>query len=107
MDFHGHTSLEPTPGLTFTGDHLTHLVLIFEYAMDGSALWNTGGIEKFSAKENFRKILNISHFYSGFSLKKNHNEIKHSQKVSLDFLDSNLETLIKPYVIQKTLMKIF
>ena len=39
LEFHGPTSLEPTPGLTFTGDHLTHLVLIFEYAMDGSALW--------------------------------------------------------------------
>jgi len=27
----------------------------------------TGGIEKFLAKENFRKILKVSHFYSGFS----------------------------------------
>jgi len=41
----------------------------------------TGGIENFSAKENFRKILKVSHFYSGFSPNKNNNEIKHSQKV--------------------------
>jgi len=28
---------------------------------------NTGGIEKFSSKGNFRKILKVSHFYLGFS----------------------------------------
>jgi len=48
----------------------------------------TGGIEKFLAKENFRKILNVSHFYSGFSLNKNHNQIKHSNRVTLEFSDS-------------------
>ena len=52
---------------------------------------DTGGIEKFSAKENFGKILKVSHFNLGFSSNKNHNEIKHSQRVSLIFLDSNLE----------------
>jgi len=30
----------------------------------------TGGIEKFSAKENFRKTLKVSHFYLGFSSNK-------------------------------------
>jgi len=30
----------------------------------------TGGIERFLAKENFRKILKVSHFYSGFSSNK-------------------------------------
>jgi len=28
---------------------------------------HTGGIEKFSAKENFREILKVSHFYLRFS----------------------------------------
>jgi len=52
---------------------------------------DTGGIEDFSAKENFRKILKVSHFYFRYSPNKNNNEIKHSQKVSLDFLNSDLE----------------
>jgi len=30
----------------------------------------TGEIEKFSAKENFRKLLKVSHFYLGFSSNK-------------------------------------
>jgi len=30
----------------------------------------TGGIEKFSPKENFRKILKVNHFYLGFSSNK-------------------------------------
>ena len=44
-----------------------------------SGLANTGGIEKFPAKENFRKTLKVSHFCLGFSPNKNTNEIKHSQ----------------------------
>jgi len=43
----------------------------------------TGSIEKFSACENFRKILKVGHFYLGFSPNKKNNEIKHSQRVSL------------------------
>jgi len=31
---------------------------------------HTGGITKFSAKEDFRKILKVSHFSLGFSLNK-------------------------------------
>jgi len=50
---------------------------------------NTGGIERFSAKENFQKILKVSHFYLGFSANKNNDEIKHSQRVSLDLLGQN------------------
>jgi len=45
----------------------------------------TGGIERFSAKENFRKILNVSHFYLGFLPNKNNNEIKPSQRFSSEF----------------------
>jgi len=36
----------------------------------GMTSLDTGGIDKFSAKENFRKILKVSHFYSGFSSNK-------------------------------------
>jgi len=50
---------------------------------------STGGIEEFSANENIRKILKVSHFYLGFSPNKNNDEIKHSQSVSLSFLDPN------------------
>jgi len=45
----------------------------------------TGGIEKILAKENFRKILKVGHFYSGFSYNKNYNKIKHSNRVALEF----------------------
>jgi len=31
----------------------------------------TGGVEKFSAKENIRKMLKVSHFYLVFSSNKN------------------------------------
>jgi len=68
----------------------------------------TGGIEKFSAKENLRKILKVSHLYLSFSSNKNHNEIKHSQRGSLDFLDPNLEnsneTLCEPEKSNETLL---
>ena len=37
----------------------------------------TGGIEKFSAKENLGKILKVSHFYLGFSPYENNDEIRH------------------------------
>jgi len=36
---------------------------------------DTGDIEKFSVKENFRKILNVSHFYLEFSCNKNYDKI--------------------------------
>jgi len=35
--------------------------------------------------ENPRKILKVSHFYSGFSWNEHHNKIKHSHRVSSDF----------------------
>jgi len=41
-------------------------------------------IERFSAKENFVKILKVSHFYLGFSPDKNNKQIKHVQRVSLE-----------------------
>jgi len=45
----------------------------------------TGGITKFLAKENFRKILKVSHFSLGFSLDEKCNKIKTSQRVSPEF----------------------
>ena len=57
----------------------------------GIQMPHTGGIEKFSTKENSRKILKLSHFYLVFSPNKNNDEIKHSQRVSLEFLDQDLE----------------
>jgi len=61
--------------------------LIIEYVID------TGGVKRFSCKENFGKILKISHFSLGFSLNKNNNEIKHLQRVLLDFSEPRLGKL--------------
>jgi len=66
----------------------------------------TEGTESFSVQENFRKILKVSHFYLGFSLNKNNNEIKQSQRVSLDFLDPDLDETFKDISL-KTLMKLY
>ena len=46
----------------------------------------TGGITKFSAKENFRNILKVSHFYLAFSLDENHDEIEHYHSILSEFL---------------------
>jgi len=68
----------------------------------------TGGIERFSAKKNFRKNLKVSHFYLGFSPNKNINEIKHSQRVSSDFFRTqNLGTGMRLYMRLKNLMKLY
>ena len=56
----------------------------------------TGGIEKFSSKENFRKILKVSHFYLGFSWNENYNNIKHSHEVSSEFSGSYRSSLEFP-----------
>jgi len=48
----------------------------------------TRGVERFSANENFGKILKVSYFYLGFSLDENHNGIKHSLSILSEFLDS-------------------
>ena len=45
----------------------------------------TGGITKFSAKENFRKILKVSHFYLAFSLDENHEETEHYHSILSEF----------------------
>ena len=55
----------------------------------------TGGIKRFSAKENFEKILKVSHLYLGFSPDKNIKQIKHVQRVSLEFSESAFKTLDK------------
>jgi len=61
------------------------------YHIASQALPLTRDMEKFSTKENFRIILKVSHFYLVFSPNKNNDEIKHSQHVSLEFLDQDLE----------------
>jgi len=67
----------------------------------------TSGIEKFSAKKNIRKFLKVSHFCLGFSPNKNINEIKHSQRFLLAFLDPDLgnsdEILYEPENSDETL----
>jgi len=45
----------------------------------------TGGITKFSAQENFRKILEVSHFSLGFSLDEKFDKIKTSHRFFLEF----------------------
>jgi len=47
----------------------------------GPRSYYTGGITKFSAKENFRKILKVSHFYLAFSPDENHDEIEHYHSI--------------------------
>ena len=42
----------------------------------------------FSAKQNFRKILKVSHFYLGLSWSENHNKINYSLRVSSEFSGS-------------------
>ena len=54
----------------------------------------TGGITKFLAKENFRKILKVSHFSLGFSLDEKCDEIKTSHRVSLEFSYSYRVSLV-------------
>jgi len=62
-------------------------------------------MEKFPALENFGKMLKVSHFYLGFSLDKNNNQIKHSQSVLLEFSELDFETLIKHYKSSKIWIK--
>jgi len=52
---------------------------------------NIGGIEKFSVRKIFGKILQVGHFNLGFSPGKNNNETIHSQRVLLEILDPDLE----------------
>ena len=47
---------------------------------------DTRDIEKFSVKENFRKILMVSHFYLEFSWNKNHDKITYSHRAFSNFL---------------------
>jgi len=54
----------------------------------------TGGITKFSAKENFRKILKVSHFSLGFSLDEKCDKIKTSHRVSAEFSYSYRVSLV-------------
>ena len=56
----------------------------------------TGGITKFSAKENFRKILKVSHLSLGFSLDENCNKISTSHRVLPEFTYSYRVSLVFP-----------
>jgi len=51
---------------------------------------STGDIKRFSPWEIFGKILKVSHFYSGFSLDKNH-KIKQSQRASPEPSESDFK----------------
>jgi len=55
----------------------------------------TGGIERFSAQEYLSEILKVSHIYLGFSPDKNNNQTKDSQRVSLEFSESDFENFDK------------
>jgi len=46
---------------------------------------STGGITKFSAKENFRNFFKVSHFSLVFSLDETCDKIETSQRVSPEF----------------------
>jgi len=52
---------------------------------------DTRGIERFSARKNLSKILQVGHFDLGFSPGTNNNEIIHSHRVLLGILDTNLK----------------
>jgi len=68
---------------------------------------HTRGVTKFSAKENFRKFLEVSHFSLGFSLdekcdkiKTSHRvspEVSYSYRVSLVLSKSGFKVLTTPY----------
>jgi len=72
-------------------------------------IWDlhTGGVTKFSAKENFRKILKVSHFSLGFSLDEKCDKVEtsngvsavfsYSYRVSLVFQDLGSKSLTNPY----------
>jgi len=51
------------------------------YLPAGTVTPISGGIERISANENLGKFLKVSHFYLGFSLNENHDEIKHSHSI--------------------------
>ena len=51
----------------------------------------TRGIERFSARKYFSKILQVGHFHLGFSPCKNNNEMIHSHRVLLKIVDLYFE----------------
>jgi len=51
----------------------------------------TGGIERFSVRKNFGKILQVSHFHLGFSSGKNNNQTLFFHRILLKILDPYLE----------------
>jgi len=81
--------------LVFVSRHIWQEVSDSESTTNFGKCNNTGGIERFSAREIFEKILKVSHFYLGFSLHKNNNQIKHIQRVSLEFSELASENLDK------------
>jgi len=51
--------------------------------------------KKVFSQGKFEKILKVSHFYLGFSPDKNNKQIKHVQRVSLEFSESAFKNLDK------------
>jgi len=75
-------------------------------ATESSATY-IGGIEMFLAKENFRKMLKVMHFYLGFSPnQKKIMNLKILKGFPQILWTQTLKTLIKPYMSLKTLMKL-
>jgi len=68
------------------GPYLLPLAYV-EYLADHHIMSDTftGGIRKFSAKDNFRKILKVSHVSLGFSLDEKCDKIKTSHRVLPEF----------------------
>ena len=68
-----------------------------EEKMEGKFLVSNRGIHwrhrKVFSKENFGKILQVSHFHLGFLPGKNNNEIIHFHRFLLGILDPDLENM--------------
>jgi len=64
-------------------------------------------MERFSAKENFGKILQVSHFYLASWLDENHDKIEYSHSILSELSDSFRALSSFQRLIAKTLMKLF
>jgi len=87
------TPVRPFPGtpgyetLTQIGGPLYQLPEILQSQFSPVRLTGTGGIERFSARKNLSKILQVGHFHLGFSPGKINNEMIHSHRVLLEIVD--------------------
>ena len=75
------------PGTDIVVSHL----FLMSYQGSAATPSFTRGIERFSARKYFSKILQVGHFHLGFSSCKNNNEMIHSHRVLLNIVDLYLE----------------